>query len=159
MNSAPKICILSLYTGSSQLVRSRVVLCLRPSQHRRSDPSWVCVSPINDAFRLPNIIQLAMKGNSFVLLPSDCGKLHFWWAKLLAFCTQQVENRSWWPGPQVKNLRNQSLGCHSPRRVKQPPSLWYFELCLSSGGFLWLTHTLIIILAKELCIKEDAFLR
>ena len=82
------------------------VFCLYPSRHKRHDPSWVCVSAIYDAFRLPNTIHLAMKENSFVLLPSVCGKLHFWWAKLLAFFTWQVENMSWRPWPQVKNLRN-----------------------------------------------------
>lgn len=53
------------------------VLSLHHSPYLRHDPFWVCASTIYDAFRLPNTICLAMKENSFVLLPPCVGNCIF----------------------------------------------------------------------------------
>lgn len=54
---------------SSQPVCTHPGCSLHPSPYLMPDPFWDCISPIYDAFRLPNTIHLAMKENSFVLLP------------------------------------------------------------------------------------------
>lgn len=53
------------------------VLSLHHSPYLRHDHFWVCASTIYDAFRLPNTICLAMKENSFVLLPPCVGNCIF----------------------------------------------------------------------------------
>lgn len=77
MNSGPRICPLCPGSRSNQPVCTHPGLSLHRSPYLMPDPFGDYISPIYDAFRLPNTIHLAMKEYSFVLLPLCMGNCIF----------------------------------------------------------------------------------